>query len=214
MSETVSLTPGDLEEIVTASERQTAVDGDDWLYDTDTGEVLGHVEVTERFTVDSASAADWALELRSRIEGNIAGIDARIKALNEQLQALRKQEVRKLSWWEYRFGGSLIAFARAMLAGTKSRTARFTWGKVAFRTTPGRTQILDMTHAVQFVKTWDPDAVKVVESVTTKDVRNALAAASAATGEDLSRSLPFLIESGPGESVTVSTGIETERRES
>jgi hypothetical protein len=209
MSETASLTPGDLEEIVTASERQTAVDGDGWLYDTDTGEVLGHVEVTERFTVDSASAADWALELRSRIEGNIAGIDARIKALNEQLQALRKQEIRKLSWWEYRFGGSLIAFARAMLAGTKGKTARFTWGKVAFRATAGRNEILDMPKAIEFVRTWEPGRVKVVESVNVKDVLAARDTAKTVTGEDQAGELPFLVSSGPGENVTISTGIES-----
>jgi phage host-nuclease inhibitor protein Gam len=184
---------------------ETAVDPDGWVYDVATGEVLGHQEVDPYFAVMSTEAADWVLRLRSKIEGDLAGIDARIRALTAQLQALRSAQVRRLSWWDWRFSAELVAFARTTLRG-KSRTAHFAWGKVAFRRNAGTHQILDMAEAVAWVKDWAPERVKVVESVAVKDVLAAIEVVARATGEEPDRP-PFLQHIGGGETATVSTGI-------
>lgn len=194
-------------ELATLQDRETAIDSDGWIYDLATGEVLGHAEMAERFTIDTDDAADWALQLKSKLEGDVAGIDIRLQALKEILLAVRREKVRRLSWWQWRFAPDLIEFARRKLAGTRSRTANFTWGKVQFRATQGTNEILDDAAAVAWMKVWDPSRVKVSERVTIKDVLETIDVEAAATGEQPERP-NWLKSTGPQESVTISTGID------
>ena len=72
------------------------------------------------------------------------------------LDAQINAATRTLTWWDWRFGPSLVAVARSCLTGT-SKTVLFNWGKVAFRSTPGSTQIIADAAAVAFVeKMWKP----------------------------------------------------------
>jgi hypothetical protein len=195
--------PGDIS-------RRTDVDTDGWVFDLETGEVLGLIDADERFEVDSVERAEWVLEIRSKIEGELVALDVREAALLRQLRTLRAARLRRLAWWDYRFAPSLIAFARSLLAG-KERTAQFAWGRVSFRSTRGTTRILDMDAAIDWMKAWNPAKVKIRESVTVKDVlatRRAVAEEYGETPEHLG----FLASSGPGENVTVSTGIKIEAK--
>lgn len=187
------------------TERATAVDPDGWEYDVETGEVLGRADVADAFAIDSPERADWALELRSKIEGDLAGVNARLKAVTAQLQALRRQHERRLAWWDWRFSQGLVAFARSVLAG-RSRTVRFGWGSVSFRQTKGHSEIIDMAAAVEFVRAWWPETVRRVETVGVNTVLALAEKVRESTGED--ERLPFLVTSGPGENVTIITGVE------
>lgn len=186
--------------------RPTYVDGDGYVVDAETGEVLGRADVAAKFEVRTREDADWTLRLRSEIEGDIAGIDARLRAMTEHLLAQRAAQVRRLSWWEWRFRPSLVEFARSCLKG-KSRTAQFDWGRVSFRATKGTRQIVDMQAAVEYVQAFAPEKVKVVRTVNLEAVDAARREAERAAGEP-EVGLAFLAEGGPGESVTVSTGVE------
>lgn len=186
---------------------QTACTEDGYVYDINTGEVLGHYEVEERFEVRDVDAANWVLEQRSQIEGRLAGLVARKQAVLEQLNALIGVERRKLSWWEMRFGPSLTAFARQVLGDGKSRTWRCVWGSVAFRKTKGTTSIIDNEQALGFVELWAPQLVKIVRSVNVTAVKGALDVARAQCPDD-EIDTPFVVTSGETESVTISTGIE------
>jgi hypothetical protein len=186
--------------------RRTDVDPDGWVFDLDSGEVLGRIEADERFEVDSDERAEWVLSIRSQLEAELVALDVREAALLRQLRTLRAARLRRLAWWDYRFAPSLIAYARSLLAG-KERTAQFAWGRVSFRSTRGTTRILDMSEAVRWMRAWKPEKVRVKESVTVKDVlatRQAVAEEYGETPEHLG----FLASSGPGEVVKVSTGIE------
>jgi hypothetical protein len=207
------LTHGDLLALVepeSPPERQLAVTPDGWEYDVITGEVTRFVGLPERFEVNSEADADFVLEIRSRIEAEIVAVDARLKALAAQLHAIRQQAIRKLSWWEWRFAPSLVVFARSILTG-KSRTARFAWGSVSFRSTRGANQILDMDAAVQWMRTFAPEKVKVKETVTVTDVLAVRAALARELGET-EEHLPWLKSEAPAENVTISTGIEVEAK--
>lgn len=194
-----------------ARPRETAIDADGWIYDVNSGEVLGHRDCPERFEVDSADAAEWVLELRSKLEADILAIDLRIQAVLEMLRAMKAERTRRLSWWDWRFSTSLIEFARKALEGTKARTAKFGWGQVRFRKTAGNHLIVDMPAAVAWMKTWAPQRVKVVESVTVKDVLAAMEVEARATGEPAERP-SWLASSGERESVTITTGLDTTLR--
>lgn len=191
-------------------ERITSVDSDGWEYDVETGEVLGLAEPRPAFTVDSIEAADWVLERRSEIDAAIAAVDLRIKALTANLQSQRASLLRRLSYLDFRFSPSLTAFARKELEGRKERTLQLTYGKVAFRKTPGSTVIIDMPAAVRFVREWNPNAVKVVETVALKSVLDANDSAYEATGDY--QDTPFMLRSTPGETVSIETGVKPKEK--
>ena len=208
----MSLTATELETIVEgppAPERQTWTDPDGWIVDSATGEVLGRADVAQRFEVTSDEAADWTLQIRSEIEGRIAGLVARKTAAVAMIDALIADQRRRLAWWDWRFAASLTSFARSCLTG-KARTAKFAWGQVAFRKTAGSTVILDDAAALAFVETWAPEKVKVVRSVNVSAVKAAIEAARAACPDE-EIEVPFLRVSGEDETVSITTGIAVEK---
>lgn len=180
----------------TPLERQTAVDGEGWLYDVETGEVLVFAGAAVDL-VDTREKADAVLETRARIEGQILAVQARRQAVLTQLDRLEQAQRRRLDWWERRWGSLLADFARSLLTG-KSRSVDFTFGRVSFRATRGSHRITNMDAAVEWVRRRDPELVKVVETTTVTAV------VSLAQGKPL----PFLESTAPGESVSVTTGIE------
>ena len=181
------------------TERRTAVDADGWLYDADTGEVLGRPDVLAGFAVDCAQAADAALEIRACIEARLAALRMRKAALVANIESMEAEQRRRLAWWDWRFGAGLVEFARSLLG--RGKTAKFVHGSVSFRATKGANRIIDMESAVAWMRDVDPERVRVVESVLVSDVL-----ATRRKG-DL---LPWLESTGPGESVTISTGITRE----
>lgn len=201
-----------------AAERQIGQTPDGWLYDVKTGEILGVAEGVEdegarlgmrgvgaRFEVDSEDAANWSLMIRTEVESNLLALQARRDAVNRHIDAMIAEQRRRLSWWEYRFQPSLVAFARTLLKG-KARTVQFTWGKVAFRKTKGSTAILDPDTALEYVETFAPSLVSRKAWVTVAAINQAALIAEDATGEP--QVLSFVARSGESESVTVSTGLE------
>jgi hypothetical protein len=191
--------------------RITDVSDTGWVADDETGEILGHIAATERFAVDTVETAEWVLKLRSEIDAEIAAIDLRREALVKHLGDLRSRALRRLSFWDYRFAPSLIAFARSQLSGN-SRTARFSWGSVGFRRAPGTHQILDMDAAVEWMWTYAPHKVKFKRSVNVKDVLEVRAALAKEYDED-PQHLPWLSKSDEGVNVRISTGIDVKARE-
>jgi hypothetical protein len=187
-------------------EPRTAVDAEGYVYDVDTGEVLGRQDTPDAFTVDSTEAAEWALELRSKIEGNVAAIEARMRAITENLEAMRRAELRRLAWWEWRFGGQLIDFARRHLPG-KSKTWRCPWGRVEFRNERDSTNIADMGQALEYVRCWAPEEVRRVETVTVAGVRRAAAVAARVTGEPEELPACVVVVPGRADVGAIKTGV-------
>ncbi len=208
MCDEQTLTHADLLSIVAGD-----IDPEGHIIDGVTGEVLNPDDPGERFTIDSAEKAEWALELRSRIEADILALEARKVALLTQLKALEDQQRRRLNWWDWRFRGQLVAFARSLLAGGKSKTARFAWGSVAFRTTPGTHSIINMDEAVAWMKVFAPERVrrKVTESVTIRDVVEVRDRLMEETGD--AEHLGWLKQSERAEKITIDTGIGTSKKE-
>lgn len=184
----------------------TEVDSDGYIFRVDTGEIVGHVDATERFRIDSVEAADWALNKRAEIDGLLLALRARRRALLDNMDQLEASLVRRISWWDYRFGSELIGFARTLLKG-KSRTVQFAWGKVSFRATKGRSEILSQTEAVEYVRLYAPDKVKIKESVDVAGVLAAMEKARDAGDEDKPN---WFVQTGADENVTITTGIELE----
>jgi hypothetical protein len=196
----------------------TTTDSDGFIYRIDNGEIIGRngddeKPISELWSVDSDEAAEWVLEQRAMIESRILAINARKRAMIENLDALANKEMRRLSWLEWRFAPSLIAYARKKLRG-KERTAIFQAGRVSFRKTGGNIVIIDMKAAVEWMRNWTPDKIKSKEWVNVGDLLKAKKEVDQWNEtEDMHEALPFLISSEPSENVTISTGIEIDREE-
>lgn len=189
---------------------ETAVDGEGYIYLVDGGEVIGHIRDRDAkvpFQVQDDDGANWVLELRAKTEAEILRIDALTEALISNLRALRAAQERRLAFWDFRFRSSLVRYAKAILTGQRTKTAKFVWGRVSLRSSKGSTQIINDEAALAFVKLWAPGEVKIVETVGVTAIQKALAAAQAACpGEEIP--LPFVVQSGETENVDIETGVE------
>jgi hypothetical protein len=136
-----------------------------FLVDADTGEVLGLASTPERFDVTDLASAEWVLNKMSECDAEEMGIEARIKAVTENLNSDLRQTRGRREYLMGRFGEGLKAFAHFDQGLGKRRTTSTAFGKLSFRTTPESIEIVDMALAVEWAKTNAPDAVKTVESV-------------------------------------------------
>lgn len=191
---------------------ETATTADGWVYRIDNGECVDCLDdhgffVRGRFEVVDAETADWVLRKRQDVDGEIARLTIQFAAIEKQFKARLRTQHQRLAYLDWRFGASLIAWARSQLA-RGSRTWRGTFGSVMFRRTQGTRKVLDDQQAVEFVETYAPELVKVTKSVNLKAIDEARDRAVKAIGEAVH--LSFLAISPPDESVTIETGIELE----
>lgn len=189
---------------------ETATTADGWVYDVETGEVVGCLDderflVRDRFEVTDGESADWVLRKRQDVDGEIARLTLQFQAIERQFKARLRTQHQRLAYLDWRFGASLIAWARSQLA-RGSRTWRGTFGSVKFRKTQGTNKILDDAAALEFVRSYAPELIKVTESVNLKAVFEAQKRAAEMLEEAVV--LPFVASSPPDESVTIDTGIE------
>ncbi len=171
----------------------------------DAGEVLGLASVGDDFVPDTTEKVEWVLERMADEEALLLARKAVTAAALANLKARERPHEARLAWLKRRYGMAIIDHARASLDGQKGRTIQFDHGKVSFRTTPGTNDIIDMKAAVEFVESVAPAMVR--KEVTVTDVLKAAKAFEEIFG-DKPTLREVLASSGPGESVTISTGIK------
>ncbi len=199
------------------AERQTYVDQDGYVVDVATGEVLGIAGAVDHFQpgtqayqwrIDSEDTAEWVLERRSKLEADIAGLEAREAAIVGNIRAQIAEKRRRLAYLDFRFRPSLIEWARNRLAGGKKKTLQLTHGRIAFRMGRESHRIIDMEAAVQWAKDWDAiSAIKVVESIGVRDVQNIREMIVESMG--VAEPTPWMVTEPAEESVRIETGIHT-----
>lgn len=177
---------------------------DGMAFDAETGEFLRFVQKPEFHVTDTASA-EWLLEKASSLDADILALDARLKALAENLTAMKREKERQRDGLLYRFGKELEHVAREnMPKGKKTWTCAY--GSVAFRTTQPRLDVRDEDTALAWARSECPDAVKVKESLL-KSLIPAEQTASLMCDPTKADALGFTVVP-EGESVTVKTGVK------
>lgn len=185
-----------------SAECYTIIDGE---YVTPDGEVIGPADAAA-WRAEAAGDVDWALGVRAGIEADLAALRLRKEAVLANFDALERKQRARLSWWDWRFGADVVAFARRAVEGGKARSVQFENGRVGFRTAAGTNRITDPDAAVAFVEQYKPDAVKVERSVTVKSVLEV----AAERGVARPVIAHFLHSTGPRESVVIDTGVGKE----
>jgi len=121
----------------------------DWLVDITTGEILAHREAKPEFHVTDEKSAEWVLEKLHALDGETAGLQMRLQAVQEQIGAMVREKQNRRNWMQMRFGAELEEFARKQLEGKKSRSLKLLWGTLAFRTTNARIALREGVEAKQ-----------------------------------------------------------------
>lgn len=161
----------------------------------------------QRFEVVDRDTAETALAWRAELEAEIGKLQRKRDAHAANLNFQIGRFMSRIRWWEVQHWSGVVKVARQSLSG-RSKTAAFDHAKVSFRNSAGSTEIIDKAAAVDFVLAWlGEDGIKRAEPTTTiANVKLAIKAAAEATGESYDR-LPFLVSSGPKETVDIKTGI-------
>lgn len=188
--------------------RETALSEDGFVYDVETGEVVGLAAESESgkfFQIETPEHADWVLGLLMVEEAAIAAIEARRAAINANLDSMLVRPRGRLDFLHFRFDVQLTSQARRDIeaAGGKTKTAKYPHGRISFRAAPAKAEITDAGGALSFVMDWAPDLVKM--SVGPTDVLKAIEARRDAGFED--DSIPFARIIGPRDVPSVKTGI-------
>lgn len=206
------LSPATLAEIIAPPERNLVQTEDGFLVDDATGAVEGHIaDLPDRpFEIKDDESADFALKLRSQIEGEIAGLQIRKAALDAEMDAVINRRRQKLAWWVFRFEPDLRRYSKTKLTG-KAKTAYFNWGHVQFRDLKGTNKIISPEEALSYVETFAPELVKVKRWVDVTEVLEAAKRAEAALGEKQDN-LGFIKNTGAETVVKITTGIKLDSK--
>lgn len=170
------------------------------VYDIDpeTGEVVAVHPPEPEFVVDTADKADWVMGKMLALDSEAAAIDssaivAQARAILANAESMKKDLTRRRDALEWRFGPELAQFAKANLGKTK--TWKGLYGSVSFRVTPSRLTIENESQAVEWARSYCPEALKVTEKVLVSLVPD----------QDVAP-IGFAIVPA-GESVKISTGV-------
>lgn len=173
-----------------------------------TGEILRYVG-EPGFHIHDLATCEWVLERFTDREAQIAGYQAKLKAVTDNLNAMIRREQAKLDRLHERFDAELDAYARQQLEGRKERTLHTTYGSLSLRKSPERWTWAkgkeSMAKAVEYVKAkLGPDRVRVVteETVTLETVLEAAPDPSAD-----SDTYAFLEFVPAAEKLTIKTGV-------
>ncbi len=188
-------------------QRELAEVGGCWI-DTETGEVLGIVggdlDTLRQWEPCDADAKPIMTEafaksiLRRQMDAaaELAGIEAKRKAINANLDAIEARIRNRAEWLGHTYGEHLEAFA-ATRTTEKRRSWGCEFGRVGFRKSPGSVKVGIPSAALTWAKEHAPQAVKVTESVLTSALPN---------GADLPAEA--FIVTPPADRFYIRTGVE------
>lgn len=182
----------------------TTIEQDGFLIDPETGEIVGVVTPKAEFQIDSSEAAEWVLEKWQGLEADLAAIDAREKAILENMGAMKRNVQQRIKSLEFRFKDELAHYASQNLPKGK-KTWSCPYGQVSFRTTGPKLGVANNELAIGWAKFECPAAVKVTESFLVSMVPDEQKEKFLASPTDAAV-CGFDVIPG-GESVTVKTGV-------
>jgi phage host-nuclease inhibitor protein Gam len=117
------------------------------------------------FTPDTKERADWVL-------GKIADARSRAARIRENAETMAKQAEAEATFFEWKYGPALQAFARQELTGGKRKSLTLYNGTLGFRNKPASVSIGDTKAALAWARENLPEAV--VETIDKKAIADAL----------------------------------------
>ena len=118
----------------------------------------------DSFQVTDVQSANWVAQKLNEL---VARRDLILAVANEEARKLAVQ----IAWLEERFQTGLAIFALDKIEGTKSRSFVLPCGvKLAVRNSPAHIEIADENSALEWAKSFMPEAVKTTERVLVSEL--------------------------------------------
>lgn len=110
----------------------------------------------ERFRIDTPEKLEWFISKR-------ADIDSRLKRMEAQYRAMKKELEREAEWLDIRFAAEAEAITRSLLSGRK-KSVKFLSGTAGIRKTPVTVSVLREVDAQQMFAQ-HPDLSPAIKTV-------------------------------------------------
>jgi len=135
-----------------------------WVIDPNTGEVVGAYGWLETGAVESEQDL-WILQKKMLdVDSLIIGERAQLKRIQEMCEKRIKALESRRSWMELKYGVTATEVARELLPRNK-KTYTSPYGEITFRSSKAKIKFTNQEAAVAWDKCYQPDAIKVAESV-------------------------------------------------
>lgn len=135
-----------------------------WLIDSTTGEVVGVYGWLENGVIENEQEL-WILQKKMlEVDSLIVGERAQLKRIQEMCEKRIKQLESRRTWVETKYGVSATEIARGLLPRNK-KTYTSPYGEITFRSSKAKIKFTNQEAAVTWAKCYQPDAIKVAESV-------------------------------------------------
>jgi len=135
-----------------------------WLIDPHTGEVVGVYGWLENGVIEDEQDL-WILQKKMlEIDSLIVGEKAQLKRIQDMCAKRIKQLESKRDWMELKYGVTASEVARELLPRNK-KTYTSPYGEITFRTSKVKIAFTNQTAAVEWAKSFAPDAIKTAQSV-------------------------------------------------
>jgi hypothetical protein len=135
-----------------------------WVIDPTTGEVVGAYGWLENGAVETEQDL-WILQKKMlEVDSLLVAERAQLKRIQEMCEKRIKALESRRSWIELKYGVTATDVARNLLPRNK-KTYTSPYGEITFRSSKAKIKFTNQEAAVAWAKTYEPDAVKVAETV-------------------------------------------------
>jgi hypothetical protein len=135
-----------------------------WVIDSTTGEVVGVYGWLEKGVVETEQDL-WILQKKMlEVDSLIVGEKAQLKRIQDMCAKRIKQIESRRTWIELKYGVTATEVARELLPRNK-KTYTSPYGEITFRTSKAKIAFTNQAAAVAWAKCYQPDAIKIAESV-------------------------------------------------
>jgi hypothetical protein len=147
---------------------EPTISEDGFVYDPETGEILGHTEFQEP-GIDSIRAISL-LEMRLKVEAQLKVIDLQEKTVLANIERMRRRHLNTLQWLESQ-DEALAEFARGQMPkGSKTWTTPY--GSVSLRIVKGGLKVADSEQAANTASLFFPHAFKETKTFQISKLTN------------------------------------------
>lgn len=135
-----------------------------WVIDPTTGEVVGAYGWLDNGAVETEQDL-WVLQKKMlEVDSLLVAERAQLKRIQEMCEKRIKALESRRSWIELKYGVTATDVARRLLPRNK-KTYTSPYGEITFRTSKAKIKFTNQEAAVAWAKTYQPEAIKVAESV-------------------------------------------------
>lgn len=135
-----------------------------WVIDPTTGEVVGAYGWLDNGAVETEQDL-WVLQKKMlEVDSLLVAERAQLKRIQEMCEKRIKALESRRSWIELKYGVTATEVARELLPRNK-KTYTSPYGEITFRSSKAKIKFSNQEAAVAWAKCYQPDAIKVAESV-------------------------------------------------